>query len=583
MPPGCTYLHYPCHVYSTAPVVHPSLLNVEAGLLAANRQTEHRGAPTTTQSPLIDRLRDSFDVPFAVLSLGSNELNHVTASWLHIDIDRWLPLIEEVARRGKPEIIEDCAPLTVLTVPLPSNGGDLCDQVAIATFLTQPVADPGEARAASAAVGQDVDTVWQWTTEQPVWPTRAIEQLSRWVVNQTNTEAQNLQLRHQLTNVSQHLLQTFDELNLLHRINERLSLEIGETELLETAVEWLSRVLPAECLLACVCQPSTGDDSHPAQRQWIYAGVCPIEVEELDLFFDRLGPDATTSTVIIDREATSSPTWFYPTIREAISVPIRSGSEISGWIVAVNHQPNAGRADDDFGNLETSLLSSVASMLGMHSGNVRLYNDQSNFFESVVRALSSAIDAKDPYTRGHSERVARISVLIARQLGCDPDELNTIYLSGLLHDIGKIGIDDGVLRKPGGLTPEEYEHIKLHPELGYRILKGVRQLEHVLPVVLHHHEAWDGTGYPHKLAGTDIPWLARIVAVADSFDAMSSDRPYRAGMPAEKLNAIFRAESGKQWDPTVIAAFFSVRDEIDAIIEEDRELLSLDVGDWAAG
>jgi HD-GYP domain-containing protein (c-di-GMP phosphodiesterase class II) len=147
-------------------------------------------------------------------------------------------------------------------------------------------------------------------------------------------------------------------------------------------------------------------------------------------------------------------------------------------------------------------------------------------------------------------------------LKCDDETIRTIYLGGLLHDIGKIGIDDGVLRKPGKLTDAEYEHIKTHVEIGYRILRGLRKMGHVLPIVLHHHESWDGKGYPYGLAGANIPFLARIAAVADAYDAMSSDRPYRKGMPDEKLDEIFRAGSAKQWDPDVVAAFFAAREDI---------------------
>ena len=178
-----------------------------------------------------------------------------------------------------------------------------------------------------------------------------------------------------------------------------------------------------------------------------------------------------------------------------------------------------------------------------------------------MRALTSAIDAKDPYTCGHSDRVARLAVCLAKQLGCDKEELNTIYLSGLLHDIGKIGIDDNVLRKPGALTPAEFEHIKTHPDLGCRILDGVKQLDKVLPVVRHHHESWNGGGYPSGLKADETPFLARIVAVADSMDAMSSDRPYRKGMSDEKLDSILKAGSGKQWDPAIVEAAFQVRED----------------------
>jgi HD-GYP domain-containing protein (c-di-GMP phosphodiesterase class II) len=177
--------------------------------------------------------------------------------------------------------------------------------------------------------------------------------------------------------------------------------------------------------------------------------------------------------------------------------------------------------------------------------------------------------------------VARVSVRLAQEMGLHPDQVNTIYLSGLLHDIGKIGIDDTVLRKPGALTPEEYEHIKSHAEIGYRILAGLKQLDEVLPVVLHHHEQWDGKGYPHNLAGEAIPLMARICAVADSFDAMGSDRPYRKGMPEEKLDGILRAGAGQQWDAQVIDAFFRARDDIREISRRERENLALDVKQWS--
>jgi HD-GYP domain-containing protein (c-di-GMP phosphodiesterase class II) len=149
--------------------------------------------------------------------------------------------------------------------------------------------------------------------------------------------------------------------------------------------------------------------------------------------------------------------------------------------------------------------------------------------------------------------------------------LETLYLSGLLHDIGKIGIDDQVLRKPGKLTVTEYEHIKVHAEIGYRILKDLKQLDQVLPAVRHHHEAWNGSGYPRGLAGEQIPLYARIVAVADACDAMSSDRPYRKGIPEQKLDAILREGAGGQWDPRVIEAYFAVRDEIRQIERPEVE------------
>ncbi len=188
---------------------------------------------------------------------------------------------------------------------------------------------------------------------------------------------------------------------------------------------------------------------------------------------------------------------------------------------------------------------------------------QAELFTGFLQSLLSAVDAKDHYTAGHSNRVARISACLGRQLGLLPSERDTLYLAGLLHDIGKIGIDDRVLNKPGRLTTEEFDQIKQHPQLGYDILQSVKELDCVLPIVLYHHEAWDGSGYPHGLEGTNIPQLARIMAVADALDAMSSARPYRRQVLSEsKIDTILRQGAGRQWDPEIIDAFFAIGPEI---------------------
>jgi putative nucleotidyltransferase with HDIG domain len=226
-------------------------------------------------------------------------------------------------------------------------------------------------------------------------------------------------------------------------------------------------------------------------------------------------------------------------------------------------------------------LESVCTILGVHRSNTQLVHRQADLFAASVHALISAIDAKDRYTHGHSERVAQVAKCLAEQLHLPKTDVNTIYLGGLLHDIGKIGVDDVVLNKPGALTPDEYDQIKQHPQLGYDILRGVRQLERILPIVLYHHEAWDGSGYPHGLKGEETPLLARITAVADAFDAMSSDRPYRRGMPDEKLDSILREGAGRQWDPQVVDAFFAIREQIrEASRNAELETVPLNAASW---
>lgn len=176
-------------------------------------------------------------------------------------------------------------------------------------------------------------------------------------------------------------------------------------------------------------------------------------------------------------------------------------------------------------------------------------------FIGTVKALAAAIDGKDPYTRGHSERVSRFSIAIAQRMGLPDDEVEKIRISALLHDVGKIGIDDNVLKKPAALTDEEYELMKKHPQKGFKIMSQIPAMKEFLPGMYMHHEMVDGKGYPQGLKGDEIPLMARIVAVADTFDAMTTDRPYQKAMKFE--DAISRIESfvNTRYDAEVVAAF----------------------------
>jgi putative two-component system response regulator len=176
-------------------------------------------------------------------------------------------------------------------------------------------------------------------------------------------------------------------------------------------------------------------------------------------------------------------------------------------------------------------------------------------FINAIGALVYALEAKDKYTHGHSERVAEISVAIAREMQLTSIEVEQLRLASLIHDIGKIGIKEDILNKAGHLTDSEYDHVQDHSIIGERILSPVVNDETILETVRHHHERYDGTGYPHGLAGEDIPLCARIVAVADTFDAMTSERPYRAALDATYAFSEIRKGRGTQFDPLVVDAF----------------------------
>jgi putative nucleotidyltransferase with HDIG domain len=179
-------------------------------------------------------------------------------------------------------------------------------------------------------------------------------------------------------------------------------------------------------------------------------------------------------------------------------------------------------------------------------------------FESFLESLSAVIDARDPYTAGHSTRVAAYSLAIGKRYGLSEHDLSLLKKSAILHDIGKIGVPDGILLKDGKLTDEEFAQIKKHPEIGANIVRhvqGFSEMQMMSEGVLYHHERYDGLGYPEGLAGETIPLFGRLIAVADAFDAMTSDRPYRKGMAFERATRIMEEGKGTQWDPEFATIF----------------------------
>jgi HD-GYP domain-containing protein (c-di-GMP phosphodiesterase class II) len=191
----------------------------------------------------------------------------------------------------------------------------------------------------------------------------------------------------------------------------------------------------------------------------------------------------------------------------------------------------------------------------------RSANENRELFLGTVKSLAAAIDGKDPYTRGHSERVSRVSVAIAQRLGLSDDECEKIRVSALLHDVGKIGIDDKILKKPSALTDDEYEIMKQHPQKGYKIMSQIPAMKEFLPGMYMHHEMINGQGYPQGLRGDEIPLMGRIVAVADTFDAMTTDRPYQKAMNFEDAVARIQSYVGTRYDDSVVAAFVEACDE----------------------
>lgn len=219
-------------------------------------------------------------------------------------------------------------------------------------------------------------------------------------------------------------------------------------------------------------------------------------------------------------------------------------------------------------------IKSIEQMNQIKKINAQLsdtYEQLERAYLDSIQTLRYTVEAKDPYTRGHSDRVAQYSVLIGKHLGLNDEDIKTLEIGGLFHDIGKIGVPDTILRKESKLTDDEYSEIKNHPSIGVHILSSATIFQNIIPIVKHHHEKYDGTGYPGKLKGEDIPYFARITALADTFDAMTSKRSYRDALSLDVVISEFERCRGTQFDPELDDVFLDILknhyDEIEEIQE----------------
>ncbi|QEG43475.1 HD-GYP domain-containing protein [Roseimaritima ulvae] len=413
-----------------------------------------------------------------------------------------------------------------------------------------------------------------------VQPTR--QQLIRQLAENARQEAQQtLELKDSrgcLVEYADQVTNDFEELAWLRGLAEHIEacdLSSDLQTVSQAILPPLRELINAECIALIHQVPQA--DAEPSYECSYLLGTLPVDMDDCARLIQSCDgqqghPMVRNATHLIEGDIDTFG------LRNFILVPIaRSGSRF-GWLLVANRAMLGNSADDlrvnasclsgwEFGTFEAGVVNAAAVMLGTHARNSQLFREREDLLLGVVRALINAVDAKDAYTCGHSDRVALIAQQVARKMQLGAAECERIYMAGLLHDIGKIGIPDDVLCKAGRLTDAEYEIIKQHPEIGYSILRHVKQLEYVLPGVLHHHESFDGTGYPQGLAGEAIPLYGRVLAVADAFDAMTSTRSYRRAMDREKAKDILREGAGSQWDPLAVEAFFQALPEIEKICE----------------
>ncbi|MFZ5434910.1 MAG: HD domain-containing phosphohydrolase [Bacillota bacterium] len=344
-------------------------------------------------------------------------------------------------------------------------------------------------------------------------------------------------------------------LERLVSLGQALDGHLDEDKVLETALVGVGEVLGAQWCAIRLLDGETGElvlkasSGMSAELQERAARVRP-EGSLLGEVLRRGEP------VVVEDTAAAGPgmqpPYYAPEMRAMAVAPVRAMGKMLGTLKVYSPLPRRWSEE------EVGYLAIVAGQVGLALENARLYQALRRYYLSTLQALAAAMEAKDTYTRGHSMRVARLAQACARALGLSHEHQEHLYLAALLHDIGKIGVPESVLLKPGPLEPADWDEVKNHPVVGVRIVEPAGFHPQVVAAIRHHHENYGGGGYPDDLAGEEIPLLARIISVADAYDAMTSDRPYRGARTAEEAMEELRRGAGRQFDPRVVNAFLRI-------------------------
>ncbi len=367
-----------------------------------------------------------------------------------------------------------------------------------------------------------------------------------------------------MQSVGQQLAESYEEMNLLYTIIRNMRVSERPDRFIEVACNELIETIPYKWIATQLASDESLRLPHLKGRL-IVAGELPLPFEELRMMTRQLLDKVDSDKPLVMNGALESDDFFSELGVPLVVQPVTNGARVLGVMMAGQKQG----ADCDVSSVDMKLLDAAASHMAIFLLNASLYDDLNGMFLGTLEALTSAIDAKDKYTCGHSRRVADLTRQLAVAIGSGEEEAKRMHIAGLVHDVGKIGVPESVLTKAGRLSEQEFDWIRQHPEIGYRILKDIPQLEDVLPGVMHHHERWDGRGYPRGLAGTEIPLIGRLIALADSFDAMSSTRTYRCALERGAVLKEIHDCGGTQFDPDLVGPFteldFSHYDELVAL------------------
>jgi HD-GYP domain-containing protein (c-di-GMP phosphodiesterase class II) len=413
------------------------------------------------------------------------------------------------------------------------------------------------------------------TAALPAYAQAALDRLAANLPSFLSTRSRLAEARQELDALSAQLADTYEELSLVYQIGSNMTVNSPTASFLRAACETTLAVMEIKALGVLVW-----DERLPPQPPHVFgrATLSEPQIARLDAVLRQMMGQPGEEGSILINDAASIPqlAWMTPETTQLLAVPMRRHGQTLGCLFGLDKDVpreifgtfNRGV----FTSMDRKFLEGVAVHIALFLENRKLFKDSESLMMGLLHSLVAAVDAKDAYTRGHSVRVGLFAKRLALEAGYDQSFAERVYFAGLLHDVGKIGIDDAVLRKAGRLTEEEFAQIRRHPEIGYRILKGIPQIHDILPGVLYHHEKFDATGYPEKLGGERIPLLGRILCIADSFDAMTSSRTYRTGMSIEDALAEIGRCSGSHFDPRLAARFCAIPTaQIRELVRTERE------------
>jgi HD-GYP domain-containing protein (c-di-GMP phosphodiesterase class II) len=396
-----------------------------------------------------------------------------------------------------------------------------------------------------------LDAVWlsQQADELPAYGEEAIQRQARLLLAMLRDQVRLTGMESELTSLSGQLSNTYEELSLIYQLSSGMRVNRGPADFFKQACLDVMDVMNVRGMGVAL-----GGESFASYEPVLYGPLSlpPGTIKRLATELLHVMTERQSPLLVNDLAADKTFHWLGDYTRNLLVVPLQRQDEVLGCFFALD------KPHDDFDSQDSKLLNSIANESAIFLENARLFDDVHGLMMGLLHSLTSAVDAKDAYTCGHSERVALIAKRLTLEAGLGDALAERVYMAGLLHDVGKIGVPEAVLQKTGRLTPEEFEHMKKHPGIGAKILADIKQLRDIIPGVLHHHERFDGKGYPTGLAGENIPIMGRLICLADCFDAMTSNRTYRKALPLEVALAEICRCGGTQFDPVLTESFLKI-------------------------